>query len=429
MRLSHVLFALWLMSYRALSQSSGGVDLSKEMPGILYGIVSNDSGVAVGERIAAFYIGTDHGRQVAIRACASVTDSEGGYRCDGLSPGDYLVLAMDPFQRGSQRSSRQGAFSFYGNTGDVNKAMLIHLRPRDYQAANFSLSFLNSGYSVRGEISMKTAKAGITLYAVSDSGLECPLPIQTIGNEGTFSFVDLPSGKYRVEASWNEGMNQITAAKEFEIADHDISGISLDPVSTIQIRLSLENSNPWGKTPLGDSIPSDVVLEEINTGATIPATPDKTKIGDFIFPKVKPGTYWLSMDTPSTGCIDSISLGGREVSNPLPLNGDVKQLTMDGSIDSVCGSVRGVLSPAMKSEIVLTTDKFAALRTAASDQNGNFTIRGLPRGEYRVYSWPSLKNIPFRNRSYLRSLQDHSTSVSVSGGESTTQVEVLQMDF
>lgn len=396
---------------------------ANEMPATLIGTVSDETGPVSGERIVVFRLGADHGRPAMVHACASVTGFAGTYRCEGLSAGEYLVVVMESLQRERGQTSRKPAFLFYGNTGDLDKAVHIQLSSNDYQAANFFLSGIDT-YEIRGKLSAAISKAEIDLEAIADSGWECLLPLRPIrGDTGQFLFPKVPTGRYRLHARSTSGMKDVDAYTEIDVVNHDVSLVSLEETKKIDVKLSLRSEEAFDSHQPASRV-TEIYLEQIDTGVRIGGAMDKTKSGSYVFPAVDSGSYLLSLGASSTACIGTISSAGREIANPLGIGGNNPQLAIEGTIRSVCGSLRGVLSTPTKGEILLTTDAFVPLATITSDESGKFAFGGLVPGEYRIYAWPSMRDIPFRNRLFLRSLRDRSTPIAVSEGELTVQTEI-----
>jgi hypothetical protein len=65
-------------------------------------------------------------------------------------------------------------------------------------------------------------------------------------------------------------------------------------------------------------------------------------------------------------------------------------------------------------------DRFDLYKTVATNQNGSFTFRGIPPGEYKIFSWEDLDSFSFYDPGVLKLYEQKGKPVRFS--ESSTEI-------
>lgn len=408
---SQIICIAWTVSFVYTSSMLGQVvdgTQHKEALATLSGTVIDDDGPLSGQEISILRLGAERGHPILLNSCIAKTDLDGYFRCERLLAGDYFIAVKTKVASAAIGATKLPAFSLYGGFGDLERAMPVTLQPSDVQSMTFSV--LNADvYKIQGTVPENVENAEVSLSAITSSGLEYPIVSQAASElDGSFLFERIPRGQYLMKADWKDKQkNEVNVVYPVAISDRDITGIGLK-ASSIDIRVSVEDSES-SHTGHGTSF---LHLENVNTGFEAKSVYDESKL-EYLFSQVPVGDYLFTVETRTHGCIDTISRAGHELTNPFRVDAGQLDLNLVVTARAQCGTIQGMLAPATKGQIVLTSDRMEVLYTLDADANGNFTISGLVPGRYRLFAWASTKNVPFRNPEMLRNLSDSSLSIDV----------------
>jgi len=369
------------------------------------GTVSYEQGRLASEKIVAYRVTARHGHRLLETGCTTFTDSNGYYLCKHLQAGSYLVVAENGSARKSSLANRLSSFVFYGGSQDLNNLVLISLGTKETQTADFQIPF-SAGRMVSGSLPFRSPGATVGLYQTADSGLEYRSPLQAAySKDGTFSFANVPPGRYELRERWFDGPQEIDASEGVEVAGTELSGLKVVPYHLRNVEVAIvEDGN---STRNIDS----VLAEDIHTGSHAEA--DKRQGATFTLKEMKPGDYNLFVTSDRSVCVEGISVNGREVAQPLHIPSDDSPLDLGIRVGSNCGSIQGTLPSGRQGDVLVTTENFIPIKAIRSDSNGHFKANNLPVGRYLLFAWPSLQEIPFRDRSFLFGFKDRSASVEV----------------
>jgi protocatechuate 3,4-dioxygenase beta subunit len=433
-------------------QRERGVRIQLAATGMITGRVLDENGRPLTTaHVFAVRPEYQHGRRV-IPVCHSgstrhaQTNSNGEYRILDLEPNDYFVFA-------DREGVRCGTF-FYPGVTDLADAVLQAVRSGG-EASGITFQLLPmSRFSAHFKIisppssSSQTPMVQTQLIRLSRNGIavvESIMSLSPLGGgaetltNGDYTRSGLLPGSYELFLGYNSGA-QIGHAS-FEITDRDFEG------GTIVVQPSIALS---GRVYAPDGAPAEwsvnktrVVLSPMDFRdrtmalAVAPQTGVATD-GSFLIAftpnpgtterlgRVAEGLYQISLNglledqylaSAQYGTVNVMD-GGLKIDGPAPgpLTLAVKN---GGRVDGIVQNVRYEAVADCRVVIVPSQNHRgnpSLFKTAFSDQNGNFSLRGVAPGDYSVFAWEDVENGAWENEEYLKDFENRAMHVTVLPG-------------
>ena len=442
---------------------------------VITGTVSDiDGRPAVGLSVYALYprVGSGYIERQYITApgvLPAVTDDRGVYRIYGLAAGEYVVSARPRvLQTGASVVRGEFRMMTRGNTvsrpmalapvlhpgvSDVSRAARVTLRAGEERGGiDVQLEAVPLA-TVSGTVAFPAgwSRVALTLWRTEDTTLPLNGSVASTDDQGRFTFRNIPPGSYRVAARASQlaggGRGGSAGDVQYGFADvtvngEDIEGVALtlQPGLTIAGQVTFESSQaaPPALPATQLRIPSGPLLAAPSGGWPMPSvTIDGTR---FRIAGVVPGTYRFpvlpqGIRAPiGSWWLKSIAVAGRELLDaPLSLQQSVEDavVTFSDRASEVAGSLRDAQGAAVSSlyVVALPVDRAAwfvnSRRIAAvrPGRDGQWSIRNLPPGEYRVIAADLDQNEWF-DPAVLERLLPGATPLRVTGPEKYT-IDVL----
>jgi hypothetical protein len=371
---------------------------------------------------------------------ATLTNDRGEYRMYWVTPGRYYLLAGqaasgNPLESmmlmslgGTQPNGNEvpavKSFAFYPGVTEIGSARPIVLEPgADLQAVDLALTAKPRTYSIRGKlIDARTGQppTRASVSAISQMpGFSATDQMIMMGPgastrnytpaTGTFEVRDLLPGIYTVKATLQDlpaggrGMpTQSAGTLPVSIGSSDVEGVTISvvPAAAIPGRLRVEGQLPQGMTidrmrlrlvPLGNN------SSPLGTGADFATV---AADGTFRLNNVTPGEYRVEAPIGNTAFLKEVRFEGADALNtPLRFSGSTTS-GLEVVIAAGGGRITGVVTDARServaaTRVVLIPDR-ARYRTdlhkyATTDANGQFTLNGVPPGDYKAFAWESIE--------------------------------------
>jgi protocatechuate 3,4-dioxygenase beta subunit len=349
----------------------------------------------------------------------SSSQADGTFVIGGLRSGRYYLSA----------DSRNNNFTFGVDRPGSRKPEESYLKtyfPNVLDAASAALVDVAEGAEVRGvEIHVRRGR----VYEVRgriDSGPSGPkyaslmlIPkggagsnflerrqAQVQGKDGEFQFKNVTPGTYVLQSQFAQSETKdptgeftkstpLVARLEVTVADQNIENliVPLTPGPEIKGVFKTEGADPAPQTTAPKAPPSiqfRITDDPMSPGAAYAQANDD---GTFRMQGVTPSVVRVTVyGLPETTYVKAINFGGQDV------NGKDLDLTSGsgGSIEvvvspngaEVTGTVRDADGKPVPSAIVQICDKSGELaKSANTDQNGAFDVKGLAPGEYKTFAW------------------------------------------
>ncbi len=161
--------------------------------------------------------------------------------------------------------------------------------------------------------------------------------------------------------------------------------------------------------------------------------------GSFEWKNVPPGNYYVQFAGDGAGSGDwflkSVAAATRDAGDAgISVNGGAVVLDLVASANG--GVANGVVAdakglPVANTVVVAVPEarlrgRVDLYRKTVSDQNGRFTLHGIPPGEYTLFAWESLDGEAYYNPEFLKSCEAQGNTLHVAEGErKSVQVSVI----
>lgn len=377
-------------------------------------------------------------RQLAEGGGSAMTNDRGEYRLFGVPPGRYYVSAAYqgrmmgmPLLSGARRvPGASYPTTYYPGVLDPEQAMAIQIKPGEERSGiDFRLSPVQavsvSGRVVAAATGRPVVDVGVTLVPRTEGF--SPLIARSFQRAdpatGRFTLNNVRPGSYALGAFYRDGEVELYARQEIEVGSNDVEGVELvlSPGTRIQGRVAVE--------PGGGSLKLDearVYLEPLEEDLGFGRFGDGRikEDGTFELRNLAPGRYSVRLyRLPEGSYLKAAHLGDLDVlSDGLtiqPGSGGILELL----VSPAGGQVDGVVLDADKkahpgAAVVLVPDERRRHREdlflqQSSDQNGRFSFRGVPPGEYKVFAWDKIEFGVYRDPAFLERFEDAGAKVSV----------------
>jgi carboxypeptidase family protein len=397
----------------------------------------------------------------------AVSDDRGVYRIFGLPAGDYVVAAQ-PQQRqmglpGAElRTIARGVVSdrgvilsqvFYPASTDVGRAARVPLRAGEERSGiDIQLQYVPLA-TISGMVSTGSGwnPANLTMARTDEVWGFDPVRTARADADGRFTFSSVTPGQYRIFARstaaspvTTSGSPLIGAQGTVQVAFADVTlngedvtnvSLSLLPSFTIAGRVAFEGEKP--PPPLADlrvSVP--ITLTVANAGLAVPQL-QLESAGTFKVEGIVPGLYRMfgnvqGMRAPiGAWWLKSLVVNGRDILDaPLDLQQGTDQAVI--TFTDRASEIAGILKDAQDAPapeawaVAFSTDRsawfFNSRRVAAvrPGRDGQFSIRNLPPGEYRVIAALDLDPGEWFDPAVLERLWPGATAVTIRATEKQT---------
>jgi len=169
------------------------------------------------------------------------------------------------------------------------------------------------------------------------------------------------------------------------------------------------------------ALPSGVTVTQIlltSVDGSIRDLSAPVKDGTFNFRSVPVGTYTLSFPSSQQVYVDAISVGGNSLGGSKftvsPGQGTLNlELEVKGPSIPLRGSVKKWDGGDKSAEVIAQSEESGQIYKVTTDNERHFSFAGVKPGTYRLFAWPGVDAIAYRNPAALRKYKDDSTEVSV----------------
>jgi hypothetical protein len=407
------------------------VDVSLPRGGVVTGRVIDEAGEPVVRASIALgrYRYQDGVRRLTTPYAASTND-RGEFRAFGIAPGEYYLAASFGGSDFGSADRIRYVRTFYPGTASVANAQRVTVRLGD-ELSGITVSLIRArtaelsgtvrmadGTPVQGHGSIWARPTGGDSDR-SHTGIVLP--------DGSFTIRGLLPGAYTVDARTEDGRG-VTA--NVTVSDVDLSGVALviSQGATARGRIRFDAPAP----PAGLA-PSQVIVEVVPPSgeALSRYTGPNTARPDWTFEITGVvGRQLLYAGTIGPWQLKSVRLNGRDITDtPLDFgDGDVDGLEVLLTDRTTALSGRVTDSRGM-TVIDATVVMFAGNReqwgprsryigSGRPDQQGRFTIEGLPHGRYLAIAVEYLEPGEERDPDLLEQWRSRATGVALGEGES-----------
>jgi hypothetical protein len=428
------------------------LDVSLPRAGVITGVVMDEFGEPMtGARVSAMRYGYANGQKRLVSAGAfDSTDDIGQYRLHGLTPGEYVVSAsMSAGVVFSASEDRMGyATTYYPGTPSTTEAQRVRVAEgQEVQqiAFNMAASRVATISGVATNSAGRPINRGfITLVSFNESGASMGFGSQ-LKPDGSFSLTSVSPGEYRVSVQYtpdSDGSGSPFgggppgteyASVPLTIAGRDVTGLTLVTTTggSAKGRVTFEGGLPPAVSPAAinvNAVPmSAAALNTMMAGGSARVRDDWTFEVSGLFDRRRlrvfgapTGWYLKSVTNEGTDVTDTgIDFAqGQKVSNV--------EVVLTQRAATLAGVVQDARDKPVSDYVVVAFASDSSrwgyqtrfVRTARPNQEGRFSVTGLPAEEYFVVALDYIENGEESDPEQLEKWKSLATKVTVSEGES-----------
>jgi carboxypeptidase family protein len=386
---------------------------------------------------------TPYGPQLKI-AKKSLTDDLGQFRLYGLPNfGEYIVSAgysdrdraagLGPVRLSANVSKPDEGYGtvFYNSGPAIADAQIVRVSPGT-DPARLSINFIDTPrFNISGRIVPNVPGTRIQ-FALRGSNLADTNYFINTNSRGEFEIRGVSPGVFVLLATSDDFASEIIPVA---VTDENIDRFTLAMVRAVDIsgRISVEGRN------------RDVNLSLLGANLTRSGLDADQKIqsrvasdGSFVFPKLGPGEYDITVDRMPPGMyVRSIRANGRSL-----LEGQSRlepeypiEIMIASATSVVDGQVTKRSDPAAGVQVVLIPDPTLRRRTdryivGFTDKDGSFQLNNVPGGRYTAYAFEKIQEDAYYAFAYNPSVgvrfQDRGVTVVVpETGVKTIELRVI----
>jgi hypothetical protein len=365
----------------------------------------------------------------------------GEYRIQSLAPGRYIVSAQAPSWDhivGDREYSANGKTVpekgypkiYYPSATDSGKATSVEVKEGDEITSIDIFMKEVPVYRIRGRVvntigNGKSGRTGLSLTRRTGKWQwDFESWTSTKKSDGTFEVPEVAPGEYTLIAFANEEGKNYSAQEDVEVVNGDVEGITI----VIGKGVEIQGRVIWdGKVSLGgdDEVVEAVPRQAGQIGALQARVEDDQT---FRMKDVPQGAFDLRIVGPSKDCYieemrqsenvldeDTLRVGkGEPGSITIVVNS--RGARLKGTVTSEESlPVAGVWVVAVPEEAKRKVRRL--FKTVTTDQNGQYELRGLAPGKYKLFSWDGAERGAWEDEDFLKPFEEKGVTVEVVDGD------------
>lgn len=332
--------------------------------------------------------------------------------------------------------------TYYPGTNDPARATPLELRAGE-QVGGIDIGFIPTrAVRVRGRVfNAVTGQPGrdvmIALYPreSGERGFIARHDDYVQDAQGAFEIAGVTPGSYTLEAHWWTEGKDYTARLPLEVGTSDIEGVSvvINPGVPLSGRVRVEGEAQVKLAEL------HVFLESLGEPMSYGGQDAIVKAnGSFLLPNVPEGEYRINLWRMPEDCyLKSARLGSEDaLESGLKIGagqaGGALELVVSSAAGRIEGSVVNENQQAVPgARVVLVPEAARRSQTrlyeeTTTDQYGQFILRGITPGEYKLFAWEEMESGVYQDPEFLKPYEERGEAVHVGeGGRQTIQLKLI----
>jgi hypothetical protein len=433
---------------------------------IISGRVLDDEGDPVPNGIVQLLRNSyPNGRRQLLPFSQTQADVDGEYKISNLLPGRYLLAAVpprisyfEPVHKNGPRGDpakpeEELVTTYFPSALDAASATTIEVvAGRDIRGTDLQLR-KSQVFRIRGKLSGSINPELGTALRISITRRDSFImdffgsTSANVEKDGSFDLRGVPAGPYRLMVTTGNGMIRTLARQNIDVGSHDIEGVSvvLQPSGSIRGAIQVaRTTSPDAEKPT--PVLSNMMIRLEPAAGMTNGTPFGTlkPDGSFVFDDVAADQYRLRINyLPDGTYVKSARLGDQDVLvHDLDLAGGVGAAAMEIVLSATAGQIDGTVQTDQQKtatgvQVTLIPDPADPARTdlftnAVTDQNGQFSLKNLTPGKYRIYAWEEIENGIQHDPEFMKPLVELGTKITVEENgrhaQALTWISVAQME-
>lgn len=417
-----------------------GINMHLQPAATITGEVRNEDGIPVANILVQALrrsYGVRGNRTVTLFS-STLTDDLGAYRLYWVDPGDYYVnasyLPQLPTPVNPNEDVARAAYSptYFPGTSDPSTAQVVHLEPNNGRTVHFKLErspAVTVSGTVRSALSGNPTRARVTLVAPGESASTVRYAMET-DSKGFFEMKGVVAGTYVLSARTADGQGGNSRIQVLDI-DRPRADVLVGPGVSLGARLFGPAS------PSANLSTVQVSLVSLETHIPSPEPGAIRANGNLTLENVQPGDYLLRVSgIPANGYVRAARSGSRDLLEEFVNVQYDNSATLDIQLAFEGGQLAGTVidaggKPVEETTVVLVPDAARRhrpdqYRVSSSGPDGQFSLGGIPPGDYKVFAWDSVESNAWVNANFMSNYEELGSAVSFGANAKTSaQIRVI----
>jgi hypothetical protein len=402
--------------------------------------------------IECMSVGYEHGKHKLIGHAETNTNDLGEFRLPGLTAGRYIVGAVfqaqnmywgidvqqRPVRTPGQAAEEAYVTTYYPRTMNLNSASTIEVSPGAQISGIILAPMRSRTVHIKGRVGatqVHAAQIFLRLDRREEMGSGAPFG-SPVAPQGDFQLQGVVPGSYVLHASCITRDRKVYSARmPLEVRDSSIEGIELElrPATEVPGRVIIEDKGDLhGATLYAEIQGKDG--EFVMGGMAAEVKEDLT----FKIPNVGMQPYdFILHGYPESFYLKSVRMGDQDVTET---GIDLAQQAAAGELIVVlspnAGAVEGSVQnskeePAIGAKVTLIPDakhraSTSLYKTADTDQNGHFIMKGVTPGEYKIFAWEDIEEGAYEDPDFMKPHESDGQTVSIKErGHETVELKAI----
>jgi hypothetical protein len=365
----------------------------------------------------------------------------GEFRLAGLAAGRYVIRA-DVYEEtsaherpahaaaGGQDAKERYVTTYYPSTMNASNASAIEVTPGALIGGITLAPIRTRTFRIKGHVSGWTEKgsrvSSVGLWQREELQLRVPRLVD-VDSQGRFQVDDVAPGSYVLFA----GGEHSVARMHLEVREENMEGIELSPQPSgeILVRAIVEGEGDLKHAP------RDFALTSRTSSGPATCQPDGDEPCKFEDMGAEGPFDILPIGLPEKLYLKSGRLGEQDVLDTgfefTSGATGVLTLVLSPSSGQIEGTVQNAKDePTVGAKVTLIPDGSprspTRYRTADTDQNGHFVVKGVAPGEYKIYAWEDIEEGAYQDPEFMKPHESDGQAVSIKEkAHETVQLKVI----
>jgi hypothetical protein len=390
--------------------------------------------------IVAYRLVYYNGKRGASSEAETSTNDLGEYRLFGLTPGRYFLAAN--YEPGSSVLSGRHMMpddslnpgyvvTYYPNTNDPAKAAAVSVKGGDEINSIDVILSPSHVVTVRGRVfsAIPGVPSARLFVSLQPRAPQYGLDLQgksslTQTKDGSFEISNVPPGSYLAQTTWFSDGKFYQAMKAVDVGAVDVDGITL----TIGVGQEIHGRIIWEGKPETEAGMRRISLMPLDVEQSSAAHSIVKSDGSFVLSNVPDGRFLVvAHGIGQDAFVKSVRYG--DVESPTRQFTAVRgsESPLEVVISARGAHVEGIVTnadslPAVGVWAVLVPetsrrDENWLFKQASTDQNGRFEMRGIPPGQYKLFSWDQIEEGAWQDPEFLRPFEGKGQEITVQEGD------------
>jgi hypothetical protein len=376
------------------------------------------------------------------------TNDLGEYRLFGLRPGRYFVSATystknqwlaqsgdaedDRIAAAEESSTQRYVPTYYPGTPDPTKAATITVKPGDEIPSVDILLQRIAAYKVRGRIyNSVTHRPGkgvsIMMLPRNNQVAWSVFNFETVvqDKDGSFVLKDVLPGSYTLSAFWFDEGKPYVAKQNIDVGNADVEGVAL----TIAPGMTINGRVIWDGKPSLEGDELSISPSSTEQGIEFDSPAKVSPNGAFTLKDISEDTYHLYVNGMSKDCyVKAVRYGIADALYDVFAAQRGTDASLEVTLSSRGARVQGTVTdadgrPLAGVWVVLVPEEshrghMQMYKETTTDQYGHFELRGIPPGDYKLFSWDQVENGAWQDPEFLKPFESKGEEVKLQEGDS-----------